>query len=99
MSHRQQKDVGCTQNCLFQTQILHSLALHNEGTDREQEEDHCKKKLHEFVPNMNIFVDGEVHEAHWRAFKVEYKFTSASMTAFDQCIQASEGWEIPAASR
>jgi hypothetical protein len=30
---------------------------------------------------MNIFVDGEVNEAYWRAFKEEYKFISASMVA------------------
>ena len=30
---------------------------------------------------MNFFVDGEVREANWRAFKAEYKFTSASMAA------------------
>ena len=33
------------------------------------------------VPEKNIFVDGEVHETNWRAFKVEYKFTSVSMAA------------------
>ena len=38
-------------------------------------------ELHKLVPEKNIFVDGEVHQANWRAFKEEYKFTSASMAA------------------
>ena len=29
----------------------------------------------------NLNVDGKIYEAHWRAFKSEYKFTSASMAA------------------
>lgn len=33
------------------------------------------------VSENNIFVDGKVHEANWRAFKEEHKFTSASMAA------------------
>ena len=37
------------------------------------------QELHKLVPKKKIFVDGEVHEANWRAFKEEYKFTSASM--------------------
>ena len=39
------------------------------------------QELHKIVLEINIFVDGEVHEANWRAFKGEYKFTSASMAA------------------
>lgn len=39
------------------------------------------QELHKLVPDMNIFVDGEVHPTNWRTFKVEYKFTSASMAA------------------
>ena len=30
---------------------------------------------------MNLFVDGEVHNANWRSFKAEYNFTSTSMEA------------------
>ena len=39
------------------------------------------QELHKLVPEKSIVVDGEVHEANWRAFKSEYKFTSASMAA------------------
>jgi hypothetical protein len=38
-------------------------------------------ELHKLVPEKKLIVDGEVDEANWRAFKVEYKFTSASMAA------------------
>ena len=55
-------------------------------TMKEWSENRKKKtiivqELHKIVPEMNLFVDGEVHEANWRAFKAEYKFTSASMAA------------------
>ena len=39
------------------------------------------QELHKLVPEKKLIVDGEVDEAHWRAFKAEYKFTSASMAA------------------
>ena len=38
-------------------------------------------ELHKLVKDRNIVVDDEVHEANWRAFKKEYKFTNASMAA------------------
>ena len=38
-------------------------------------------ELVKLVPDFKIIVNGEVNEANWRAFKKEYKFTSASMAA------------------
>ena len=53
-----------------------------EGLGRKQEvEDDNRHGASKLVPDMKIVVDGEVHEANWRAFKKEYKFTSASMAA------------------
>ena len=39
------------------------------------------RELSTLVKDRDIFVDGEVHEVNWRAFKKEYNFTSASMAA------------------
>ena len=63
------------------------------------------QKLHKLVPENNIFVDGEVHEANWRAFKAEYKFTSASMAALikeagedflrSKLVKGGKNWVLP----
>lgn len=39
------------------------------------------QELDKLVPDMKLFVNGEVHQAHWREFKSQFKFTSASMAA------------------
>ena len=39
------------------------------------------QELQKLVPEKNIFIDDEVNEVNWRAFKAEYNFTSASMAA------------------
>ena len=63
------------------------------------------QELHKLVPEKNIFVDGEVHEANWRAFKAEYKFTSASMAALikeagedflrSKLVKGGKNWVLP----
>jgi hypothetical protein len=52
-----------------------------EWTENRKKKTTIVQELHKLVPEKNIVVDGEVHEANWRAFKAEYKFTSASMAA------------------
>jgi hypothetical protein len=39
------------------------------------------EELHKLVPKKMFIVDGEVNDTHWKVFKAEYKFTSASMAA------------------
>ena len=39
------------------------------------------EELQKLLPERRIFVDDEVHEGNWKAFKAEYNFTSASMAA------------------
>ena len=52
-----------------------------EWTKNKKKKTTIVQELHKLVPKKNIFVDGEVHEANWRAFKAKNKFASASMTA------------------
>jgi hypothetical protein len=41
------------------------------------------EELHKLVPEKQLInKDGKVDDARWKAFKAEYKFTSASMAAF-----------------
>lgn len=46
------------------------------------------KSSTKLIPDMNLFVDEEVHQAHWRTFKVEFKFTNLFMVTF-----IWEAWE------
>ena len=48
------------------------------------------QELYKLVADKRIFVDGQVHDANWRAFKEEYKFTNASMAALIR--EAGEEW-------
>ena len=68
---------------VFQKQksFVPSCYTMKEWTENRKKKTTIVHELHKLVPEKNIFVDGEVHEANWRAFKVEYKFTSASMAA------------------
>ena len=52
-----------------------------EWADNRKKKTTIVQELSKLVPEKRLIVDGEVHEAHWRAFKAEYKFTSASMAA------------------
>ena len=61
--------------------LVPSCYTMKEWTENRKKKTTIIQELHKIVPDMNLFVDGEVHEANWRAFKVEYKFTSASMAA------------------
>ena len=58
-----------------------SCYVMKEWTENRKKKTTIVHELHKLVPEKNIFVDGEVHQANWRAFKEEYKFTSASMAA------------------
>ena len=68
---------------VFQKQksFVPSCYTMKEWTENRKKKTTIVQELHKLVPEKNIFVDGEVHEANWRAFKAEYKFTSASMAA------------------
>lgn len=55
-------------------------------TMKEWSENRKKKttivhELSKLVPELKLISDGEINQANWRAFKREYKFTSASMSA------------------
>ena len=52
-----------------------------EWTENRKKKTTIVQEVHKLVPEMKLIVDGEVDVAHWRAFKAEYKFTSASMAA------------------
>ena len=52
-----------------------------EWTENRKKKTTIVQELYKLVPDKHIIVDGEVHSASWRAFKAEYKFTSASMAA------------------
>ena len=52
-----------------------------EWTENRKKKTTIVQELQKLVPEKKLIVDGEVDEAHWRAFKAEYKFTSASMAA------------------
>ena len=68
---------------VFQKQksFVPSCYTMKEWTENRKKKTTIVQELHKLGPEKNIFVDGEVHEANWRAFKAEYKFTSASMAA------------------
>lgn len=48
------------------------------------------QELGKLVLDRKIFVDGQVHDENWRAFKQDYKFTSASMAALIR--EAGDEW-------
>ena len=53
----------------------------NQWTENMKRKMTIVQELHKLVPEKKLLVDGEVDEVHSRAFKAEYKFTSASMAA------------------
>lgn len=61
--------------------FLPSCYSMKEWTDNRKKKTTIVMELHKLVPEKKIIVDDEVHGANWRAFKKEYKFTSASMAA------------------
>ena len=52
-----------------------------EWTENRKKKTTIIEELQKLVPDRNIFVDDEVNEVNWRAFKAEYNFTSAPMAA------------------
>lgn len=61
--------------------LLPSCYSMKEWTDMRKRKTTIVMELAKLVPDLKIVVNGEVNEANWRAFKQEYKFTSASMAA------------------
>jgi hypothetical protein len=58
-----------------------SCYLMKEWAENRKKKTTIRQELSKLLPEKNLFVEGEFHEANWRAFKDEYKFTSASMAA------------------
>lgn len=58
-----------------------SCYLMKEWTENRKKKTTIVQELSKLVPEKKLILDGEIHEANWRAFKKEYKFTSASMAA------------------
>ena len=52
-----------------------------EWSDNRKKKTTIVQELSKLVPEMNLVTNGEVNQANWRAFKKEFKFTSASMAA------------------
>lgn len=61
--------------------FLPSCYTMKEWAENRKKKTTIVQELGKLVPEMNLYVEGEVHQAHWRKFKGEYNFTSASMTA------------------
>ena len=84
--------------------IVPSCYTMKEWTKIRKEKTIIVQELHKLVPDKNIFVNGEVNEAQWRAFKEEYKFTSTLMTAFirearedflrSKLVKGGKNWEL-----
>ena len=53
-----------------------------EWTKNRKKKTTIVQELQKLVLEKKLIVDGEVNEVHWKAFKADYKFTSASMAAF-----------------
>ena len=52
-----------------------------EWSDNRKKKTTIVHELSKLVPEMNLVANGEVNQGNWRAFKKEFKFTSASMAA------------------
>ena len=61
--------------------FLPSCYTMKEWAENRKKKTTIVQELAKLVPDMKLFLDGEVNQVQWRAFKAEYKFTSASMTA------------------
>jgi hypothetical protein len=66
---------------MFARNYEDNVRVMKEWTENKIKKTTIVHELHKLMPEKNIFVNDEVHEANRRAFKEEYKFTSALMVA------------------